>query len=352
MKINKDQAFFSRWQKLKFVLLRGSGHFSAYLINRLQWHYFPRFHYVSKFPIHVDIEISSLCNMRCPMCYTISEEFSSNVDKGFMDMRIFKKIIDECSMYGAYSIRISLRGEPFIHNDAIAMIRYAKKKGISEVSSLTNNLALTPALFKEAMEAGLDWLTISFDGLGQIYEGIRKPANFEESFQKIKEYKSIKIKARSRKPLIKVQTVWPAIKDCAKDYFDAFSPYVDHIAINPLIDYLHQDKDIIYIKKFVCPVLYQRLAIGSDGRVLLCSNDEFTSHPIGDANQESLYSIWHGSQLTEAREIHKQHKGIGSFQACKQCYLPRKTQSVNEHIGKNNIVIDKYINRPDNLESQ
>ncbi len=349
MKINKDQVVPSKLKKLKFDYKRGSGHLFAYLMNRFRWHYYPRFRHVARFPDHVDIEISSTCNMKCPMCYTITDEFKTHIKKKFMGLDLFKRIIDECVKYGTYSIRISLRGEPFMHKNVIEMIRYAKDNGIKEVSSLTNNLAMTPALFKDVMDAGLDWLTISFDGLGKTYEWIRKPAGFEESYEKIKEYKRIKVKEHSWKPVIKVQTVWPAIKDNAKEYFNAFEPYVDDIAINPLIDYLHKDEDIAYEGNFICPVLYQRLAISSDGIVLLCSNDEFNEHTIGNVNTETIYGIWHGEKLKKAREIHERYEGVKLLAPCKQCYLPRKTKPVAEYVGHKKIVVDKYINRPDKV---
>lgn len=283
------------------------------------------------------------------MCYTITSAFDDKVKRKFMDFGLFKKIIDECVRYGSYSIRLSLRGEPFIHKDILDMIRYAKSKGIKEISTLTNNLALTPEIFKEAMKAGLDWLTISFDGLGKTYEDIRKPAKFDESYDKIKAYKCIKREARSLKPVIKVQTVWPAIKNNAKEYFDAFNPYVDGIAINPLVDYLHKDEDVIYVEDFTCPVLYQRLTVGSDGVVLLCSNDEFCMYPLGDANSQSLYDIWHGEKLNDARARHEKHEGVDTLEPCKHCFLPRKTEAVSERFGEKKLVIDKYVNRPDEV---
>lgn len=349
MRINSDQTTFSKLKKLKFNYKRGNGHFLSYLANRFRWHFYPRLRFVSKFPDHVDIEISSVCNMRCPMCYTRTDEFKQSVKKEFMDMALFKKIIDECASYGTYSIRISLRGEPFLHKDVIEMIAYAKSKGIKEVSSLTNNLALTPPLFREALIAGIDWLTISFDGLNGTYEYIRQPAKFNESYEKIKEYHRIKKELHSLKPVIKIQTVWPAIKNCAKEYFDLFEPYVEDIVINPLIDYLHRDENILYLDKFVCSVLFQRLAIGSDGVALLCPNDEFCIYPLGDVNNESIYDIWHGTKLTQARKFHNEFKGVELLPPCKHCYLPRKTRSVAEDFGNKKIIIEKYINRPDEI---
>lgn len=349
MKINQDQIVFSRWKALHFSYKRAHGHFWAYLKNRFKWYYYPRLHWVPRFPDHVDVEISSACNMKCPMCYTTTEGFKLNVKRQFMDFGLFKKIIDECAHYGTYSIRISLRGEPFLHKDVIKMIRYAREKGIKEVATLSNNLALNPALFKEAMEAGLGWLTISFDGLYDTYEKIRKPAKFQESYEKIKEYKRIKDRAGSYQPVIKVQSIWPAIKDCAEEYVRLFEPYVDSIASNPLIDYLKKDTDIDYIEDFDCPVPYQRLSLGSDGVVLMCINDEFCLHPIGDTNTQSLYEIWHGEELSRIRQIHRSHEGIKRLEPCKDCYLPRKTQPVVEHFGDKEIVVEKYTKRTEQI---
>ena len=81
MQINKDQVFPSGYKKIKFEFKRSLGHFFAYLMNRFRWHYYPRFQYVSKFPDHVDLEISSVCNMKCPMCYTITDEFKLRIKK-------------------------------------------------------------------------------------------------------------------------------------------------------------------------------------------------------------------------------------------------------------------------------
>jgi len=229
------------------------------------------------------------------------------------------------------------------------MIRYAKKKGIKEVSTLTNNLALNPELFRKAMEAGLDWLTISFDGLGKTYESIRKPAKFEESYNKIKEYHRIKQDAKSVKPVIKVQSVWPAIKDDPQAYYDAFEPYVDEVVTQTLVDYLHKDHEIEYERNFDCPVLYQRLVIGADGIALLCSNDEFCYNPVGDANTQSIHEIWHGAKLTEAREIHKRHEGVEKLKPCRHCYLPRKTVTVVEKTPTRQVVIEKLANRKDEI---
>jgi len=351
MRINKDQIRISRLKDCIFNYKRGHGKLIPYLLNRWQWHNFPRFHHVSRFPIHLDIETSALCNMDCPMCFTTTDEYKRKVDKGLMDFSLFKKIIDEAVRYKIYSIRISHRGEPFINPQVVDFISYAKRAGVKEVSSLSNILALTPELFEKSMEAGLDWLTVSFDGLGKTYETIRKPAVFEESVRKIKEYRRIKDTAKSYKPVIKIQSVWPAIEGCAKEYIGLFDMYVDAITSNPLIDYLHNDEaeTIEYWENFDCPTPYQRLTILFNGLVPYCHNDEFNTLIVGDANNDSIHDIWNGPEMAKIRQIHKERKGVSLLTACKRCFMPRKAEPVVGLFGSKKIVVEKYINRTEEI---
>ncbi|MDA2915366.1 radical SAM protein [Nitrospinae bacterium AH_259_B05_G02_I21] len=346
MKINKGQFTLSTpLQWLKFNLGRGRGHFVRYLTNRFRWHIYPRLGRVSRFPDHVDIELSSACDMVCPMCYTVSDDFKKMVTHKNIDPDLFRKIVDECAHYGTYSIRLSFRGEPFLHRKIVELTRYAKEKGIKEVSTLTNGLRLNPTQFEEMLDAGLDWLTISFDGVGETYEKIRRPAKFDEAVEKIRTYKAIKERRGSAKPVIKVQTVWPAIKDDPQAFYDLFEPIVDQVSTNPLMDYLHLDTDIEYEEGFSCPVLYQRLVIGSDGKVLLCINDELGRHIVGDVNTQSLYEIWHGERLTEARAIHRQRRGVELLTPCKACHLPRKTEVRRFEVDGRVIQLEAYTKR-------
>lgn len=350
MRINKGQfRLSSKLENLRFDLRRGKGHLFRYAMNRMRWHYYPRWHYVSNFADHVDIEISSTCDMHCPMCYTITDEFKASIQRTLMDLTLFKKLVDECGRYGAYSIRLSLRGEAFLHPNIVEMVRYAKQKGVKEVSSLTNGLRLNPELFVEVMDAGLDWLSISFDGLGETYERIRVPAKFQEAVDKIRRYREIKKEQGRVKPVIKVQTVWPAIKDDPQAYYNLFTPIVDQVASNPLIDYLHKDTDIEYHENFTCPVPWQRLTVGSNGLVLMCVNDEVGRHIVGDANKQTLHDIWHGKPLQEVREIHKRHMGVKTLEPCKECYLPRKTTPETVMMGKRTLIVDDYVDRPQEI---
>ena len=76
MNINKDQISLTGFtSNIKFHYNRGKGHLFRYIVNRIRWHWYPRFHILTSYPEHVDIELSAMCDMKCPMCYTITDKF-------------------------------------------------------------------------------------------------------------------------------------------------------------------------------------------------------------------------------------------------------------------------------------
>ena len=100
-----------------------------------------------------------------------------------------------------------------------------------------------------------------------------------------------------------------------------------------------------YIENFTCPVLYERLTIGSNGKAYLCYNDEMGSYEIGDLNNESVFEIWHGKKMQHARKIHLKHLGVKELPPCKYCMYPRKTQKVGKKIGDKSVSVENYTNR-------
>ena len=136
------------------------------------------------------------------MCYTTTDEFKEKVDQQIMNYELFKKIIDECAEYNLFSIRLSLRGEAFLNKHIYDMIKYAKDKGIKEISTLTHGGFLDEEKFQKLIDLELDWLTISFDGIDEMYEKIRYPLKFDDAVKKIKKFKEMKEKQNKVKLLL------------------------------------------------------------------------------------------------------------------------------------------------------
>jgi len=331
-------------REARFEDYRGEGWPKGYAEYRRNWVEYPKKQFVPEYPLLVDIELSSICNLHCPMCYTITDDFKQLVNTKRMDWELFRRIVDEIGGK-VPAIRLSLRGEATLHPKFIEAIQYAKDRGIMEVSTLTHGGKLTLPYFEQAVKAGIDWITISVDGIGATYESVRGPLKFDELLEKIKAIKRYKDEHGLHKPVIKVQGIWPAIRDNPQAYYDTFVPYVDLVAFNPLIDYLGNDKDIEYLDDFTCPQQYQRLVIGADGLVMMCSNDEENREVIGDVNKETVHGVWHGEKMNGVRRQQMQPNGFMKSAVCRKCYLPRMTNDEEAQIDGRTFIVRNYLNR-------
>jgi len=349
--INKGNysSFETQERENLFEKHRGQNWEIEYKKYRNDWSEFPKNQFVNEYPLLVDIELSALCNLRCKMCYTITDEFKEKVSARNMDFSLYKKIIDEIGGK-VPAIRLSLRGEPTLNKHFIECIKYAKDNGIKEVSTLTHGKKLELPYFQKMVDAGIDWITVSIDGLNDEYELIRFPLKFNDTLRRVRQMQEYKKENNLNKPVVKIQSLWPAIRRDPSEFYNTFAPISDLIAFNPLIDYLQNDTDIQYIDNFVCPQLYQRLVIGADGSAMMCSNDEENEHVLGDINKVSIYSIWHGEKLNNVRKLHLKKNGFKCSSVCRKCYIPREIESKEtSNVNGREFSILNYVNRPQNL---
>jgi MoaA/NifB/PqqE/SkfB family radical SAM enzyme len=333
----------------RFKRLLSAGWEEEYTAYRRMWEELPKNREIRDYPLLVDLEMASKCNLNCPMCPTVTDEFQElrkeTFASGLMDFELAKRIIDEVHPH-IFSLRLSWVGEPTLNPNLIKTVKYAKRKGIKEVSFLTNGTKLHLDYMKKLIEAGLDIMTVSIDGMGEIYNNIRAPLTFDKTLTKLIKLKEYKEANGISKPLIKIQGVWPAIRPNPGEYYNTFEPLVDMIAFNPLIDYLHNDEDIVYEPGFSCPQPYQRVTIAADGRAAMCSNDDLVGMVVGNAWEQSIHDIWHGEGMQRVRQLHAKEDGFKEIGACRNCYYPRKVEA-NEQATVNGrqVVIENYVNR-------
>ena len=322
MKINIDQ-FTLGSKKKEWAWFWKRQHKPAYFLNRLQWFYYPPLHHISRFPLHVDFETSSICNMNCPMCF---RPHRANQNDGLLDFEVYKKVIDECSKYNLYSIRLSWRGEPTKNPDLLNMAEYAKKKGIKEVSFLTNGLLLDEEFSRRLAEIRVDYISVSIDGLYKDYEKIRKPATFNGILNRLKYLKEVRDSIGKGYPRIKVNTIWTKIKDRIEEYYSIFGPLADIISFNP--DYDYSEKSSPVSSKHICQYPWQRLTVKWNGDVPMCISDWDSEVVLGNVKNNTLHSIWHGEKMNEIRKNMLCQK-ILNYAPCRKCHRPTTEQIGN-----------------------
>ena len=314
---------------------------------RHSWFHYPSKQIVRDYPILVDVELASSCNLKCPMCYTTTDHFKETVKRKIMKWDLYTQVIDEVADH-IFALRLSWRGESTLHPKFVDAVRYAKDKGIREVSFLTNGYKLDIGYFKQLHEAGADWITVSFDGIGEEYNRIRAPLVYEEMLDKLRCIQDYKETNNIEKPVIKIQGIWPSIRDDPEGFYRTLADVSDLVAFNPLIDYLDNDKpeDILYEENFSCPQIYQRLFVSSTGDAIMCNSDEYGEEIIGNVHEESIHEIWHGEKLQRIRDLHAERDGFMKVPVCTRCFYPRLTQVTETAVvmGRQ-INIENYVNR-------
>lgn len=299
-----------------FLFAWNQGNYLKYMKNRVQWYLYPNIRRVSRFPLHLDIETTARCNLRCPMCprHHLSEERYRAYDH--MEMGLYCRLIDECAENGIYSVRLSWRGEVLVNPNLAEHIRYAKLvRRIPNVSFLSNGSLLKGELAEKIIEYELDYLSISIDGIDAMYDKIRYPLKFVDVYENLRKFQLLKKKMKRKKPMVRVTTLWPAIASGPGRYYEVISKVADKIVYNPLKDYTITTQDKASFTS--CQFPWERLFVGFDGLVQPCSNikNEFT---IGDAKNNTIREIWRGERMVALRKMHSTGRRLEVF-PCTEC---------------------------------
>ena len=298
-----------------FAFIWNQGNLIKFMINRYQWYMYPKMNRVAHFPLHVDIETSAKCNLRCPMCpsrHVPKQEYSKY---GYMDMALFKKIVDECAENNVFSIRLSWRGEPLVNPRLSEYVHYAKVvKRIPNVSFLTNGSLLRGELAEKLIDYGLDYISVSIDGLADIYEVVRHPVKFKTIYENLRNFKELKREKGVKKPAVRITTLWPAVAKDPGAFYDTLGPVCDKIVYNPLKDYTVTEPQK---EDFICQFPWERLFVAFNGEVQPCSNTK-EKFIIGNVNESSLKEIWHSSEMNDLRQLHTTGRRMEVF-PCNRC---------------------------------
>ena len=293
---------------------------SRYKAYRKKWNDNPKNNIIEDFPIHLDIEVNSSCNLRCVMCFQSSEK--TRPKYGYMTFDLFKKIIDEGTEHGLCSIKPMFRGEPLLHPKIVEMMKYAKEKGVIEVMLNTNATLLSEEKARGLIEVGVDRIICSVDACSkELYEKIRVGAKFDNVLNNIKRLQELKKELGVDKPIVRAQMVDTPQNHLQIDSFvDYWGSIVDEVSVEAMYEWHNMVSDAAEDKDFCCAQLWQRLIILWDGQILLCCGDNRAEIVVGNAKVDNLSELWKSDKLKFFRELHlkgESHKMI----SCRRCGL-------------------------------
>lgn len=299
--------------------------------------------YVLAYPNRVSIEITNLCNLKCPVCE------SSNISlrkKGVMSFENFKKIMDELGPH-LDDLELHNWGESFLSKDIYRMFYYVRK-----VSSRCYVYIDTNGHFidtNQLFASPPDELVFSIDGLDQeIYEKYRVKGSFDKVLNNLKSCIGTKHKLKIDKPKIVVKFICMKHNEHqlkrfsefvreinADDYrIEAFtSRTVKHAKefmstlpayqkYNP--EELKREKLVPYMKQLnlPCPMVWRYANIYWNGDVPPCCTDYDGIFTWGNIFEEkSFWKVWNGKKAQAFRKLHRICKYRNNLSICKECYL-------------------------------
>ena len=313
-------------------------------------------------PLAVCCELVSTCNLGCTMCYTITDDFQDSVVGAtrMLPWKIVKKVIDECSKIGVYSILFSWRGESTLYRvkdesgktiTFTDVLEYAKNKNILEITCLTHGQHINEDSAEKIVKAQPNWINFSIDGLEKEYNKIRTPRNkkkdktynaFLKVSENIKLLNKIKKKYNTNRPQIRTNTIFPAIFKNPKEYRDyMYGIGVDWVTVNEILDFRTEELEDEEIKNnWSCSYPFQRLTISANGAILPCTgahNEEeglligrYEGSPkkiIKDGTEfkeisleeMTLKEAWDSKKLNSIRDLHKNNRRCEISNGCRNC---------------------------------
>jgi radical SAM protein with 4Fe4S-binding SPASM domain len=293
-----------------------------YLLYRYRFNDYPRRGKVGAFPLLLAVEPTSVCNLRCIMCFQADPRLSeAPALQGFMDFDLYRRVIDEAASHNLPALVLASRGEPLLHKEIFRMIRYAKNAGIQDIKLNTNVTALTCDRSRALLESGVDTVVFSVDAaVKEQFERIRPGASFERVVRNIQEFNDIR---RREYPHVRMRSrIYMILLDSSQDTLAAaefWRGLTDEFASRPAISRLNVYEMSGVSGKRPCSLLWERLYVWWDGKVNVCDEDYLSHLALGNLNDGlTVQELWHGSKMTAYRESHRAGRK-DEWSPCRNC---------------------------------
>lgn len=273
-------------------------------------------------PLHISVEPTTSCNLRCPECPSGLRAFSRPT--GMLTLNVFESQLNQLKA-GLASINFYFQGEPFLNKELLPMIAMAAQKGIYTATS-TNAHYFDDERAKETILSGLHRLIISIDGTSQeTYSAYRVGGQLSKVIEGTKRVIEWKKKLKSATPHIIFQFL---VVRQNEDQLNEILQLASQLGIDELrfktaqvYDYTHgnplipQNEDYSRYRKQKdgtwslknkfenhCWRMWQGCVITWDGSVVPCCFDKDAQHQLGSTAHMPFKTIWKSAAYNTFRK--------------------------------------------------
>jgi radical SAM protein with 4Fe4S-binding SPASM domain len=253
-----------------------------------------------QFPKRIEIELASACNLKCTYC---PRHFVDDL-KGFIDVSLYKRLIDEIAHYPETIIVLHRRGESLLHPQFIEMMNYIRGK-FKTVQLATNATLLNKAKAQAIIDAAT-FLSFSID-TPRRFEKTRIPAKYEKVEANILEF--LKMNKTQGNP-VNTQVSMVRTAETLEAETAMFQKIWEHKVDRVRIYDQHSENGVFgsirqrRSRRKPCVMPFYEMLIYCDGKIGRCNHD-WDGEPIGDIAQTDISQIWNNSVYSNLRRQQK-----------------------------------------------
>ena len=286
-------------------------------------------------PIILFVDPTSKCNFQCTFCPTGDRALIDSTERyqGLLDYSVYTKLIDDLAEFDKPTkvLRLYKDGEPFLNKRFADMVAYAKQSGrVQYIDTTTNGSLLDRKRMQAVVDAGLDRINISVDGMNRAQ--YLKFTKFDFDFEKFVENVAWLYENRKQMEMF-IKIPGDLITEEQKgQFYETFGDICDSIFIENFApcwpEFDVEERTGIKITKGIyeqaismtktCPYVFYSMAVNADGLVSSCFLDWGRKLLIGDAKKQSLKSIWNSEAMNQLRLQHLEGRRMEN-PVCSKC---------------------------------
>lgn len=282
-------------------------------------------------PLAIKVEPTPLCHLRCPGCLHSDPEYKKNFTSNMrLNFDNFKKIIDQYANK-AFSISLSLYGEPMLNKDIFKLVQYACQNNIGTSFPTNLSFKLTQEKIEKIVRSGLDMLIVSLDGTSEeTYSRYRVGGNFNLVIDNVRKIAEMKKNLNLSTPHLRWKFIVfdynahekkVVINDYKRLGFDSY------VFVNDAIKEIEtgvaeQHKQFLLKKKIACFWPWKALVVDWNGEIIPCCAGITHRWDIGNISQNGeSESVWNGVIYKSIRAgFQKKDFGLEIHANCRRCY--------------------------------
>jgi radical SAM protein with 4Fe4S-binding SPASM domain len=277
----------------------------------------------ARVPHSLQIEPTNDCNLSCVCC---SRRRSTRA-RGYMDLELFCRIVDEASSIGVKLIRLYALGEPMLHPQIADMVAHIKRRGLY-LRLVTNGTRFDAAQSEAILRSGVDsGDRIIFSVLGfskEVHEKIQQGADHDQAVDNIRNFVALRQKHRRNGPIIETFFLnMPENDGEQRRFYEYWRPVVDHVRVEDTMskqfaEFNQAGGDSRPIRRKTCVYLWDRLLVFWNGDVGTCVADPDGISHVGNLREQSIRDLWNSERLMSLREMHRQRR-FAELPLCRHC---------------------------------